>query len=79
MATPNTRMMTRRPTHPGDAARRLSPGLWTYRRRLAEVDGVSCQSVNELLRGRRVLSPELAIRLSRQALGSAVLSPRSRT
>jgi addiction module HigA family antidote len=32
---------------------------------LAEAAGVSRQSVNELLRGRRALSPEMAIRLSR--------------
>jgi len=32
---------------------------------LAEVAGVSRQSVNELLRGRRALSPEMAIRLAR--------------
>jgi addiction module HigA family antidote len=32
---------------------------------LAEAAGVSRQSVNELLRGRRSLSPEMALRLSR--------------
>jgi len=32
---------------------------------LAEAAGVSRQSVNELLRGRRAISPEMALRLSR--------------
>ena len=32
---------------------------------LAEAVGVSRQSVNELLRGRRAVSPEMALRLSR--------------
>ena len=33
--------------------------------RLAEAVGVSRQSINELLRGRRALSPEMALRLGR--------------
>ena len=32
---------------------------------LAEAAGVSRQSVNELLRGRRAVSPEMALRLGR--------------
>jgi addiction module HigA family antidote len=32
---------------------------------LAEALGVSRQSINELLRGRRAVSPEMALRLSR--------------
>lgn len=32
---------------------------------LADAVGVSRQSINELLRGRRALSPEMALRLSR--------------
>ena len=32
---------------------------------LAESAGVSRQSINELLRGRRAVSPEMALRLSR--------------
>ena len=32
---------------------------------LAEAVGVSRQSINELLRGRRAVSPEMALRLSR--------------
>ena len=43
---------------------------WNYPRqmieiRLAEAAGVSRQSVNELLRGRRAVSPEMALRLGR--------------
>jgi addiction module HigA family antidote len=33
--------------------------------RLAEAAGVSRQSINELLRGRRAVSPEMALRLGR--------------
>lgn len=33
--------------------------------RLAEAAGVSRQSINELLRGRRAVSPEMALRLAR--------------
>jgi addiction module HigA family antidote len=33
--------------------------------RLAEALGVSRQSINELLRGRRAVSPEMALRLAR--------------
>jgi len=32
---------------------------------LAEALGVSCQTMNKLLRGRRAVSPEMALRLSR--------------
>lgn len=32
---------------------------------MAEAAGVSSQSINELLRGRRAVSPEMALRLSR--------------
>ncbi|MBA3655832.1 MAG: HigA family addiction module antidote protein [Gemmatimonadaceae bacterium] len=66
MAIPNTRTMTRRPTHPGEMLREdFLPDYGLTVAGLAEVAGVSRQSVNELLRGRRALSPEMAIRLSR--------------
>jgi addiction module HigA family antidote len=38
---------------------------------LAEAAGVSRQSINELLRGRRAVSPEMALRLSRLFQNSA--------
>jgi antitoxin HigA-1 len=58
--------MKRRPTHPGEMLREdflTDYGLSVSA--LAEAIGVSRQSVNELLRERRSLSPEMALRLSR--------------
>lgn len=66
MTIPNTRIMTRRPTHPGEMLREdFLPDYGLTVAGLAEAAGVSRQSVNELLRERRALSPEMAIRLSR--------------
>ena len=66
MAIPNTRAMTRRPTHPGEMLRKdFLPDYGITVAGLAEAAGVSRQSTNELLRGRRALTPEMAIRLSR--------------
>lgn len=66
MTIPNTHMMTRRPTHPGEMLRKdFLPDYGLTVAGLAEAAGVSRQSVNELLRGRRALSLEMAIRLSR--------------
>lgn len=66
MSIPNTRALTRRPTHPGEMLREdFMPDYGLTVASLAEAAGVSRQSVNELLRGRRALSPEMALRLSR--------------
>lgn len=66
MAVSNTRTMTRRPTHPGEMLREdFLPDYGLSVAGLAEAAGVSRQSVNELLRGRRAVSPEMALRLSR--------------
>ena len=66
VAIPNTREMTRRPTHPGEMLREdFLPDYGLSVAALAEAAGVSRQSVNELLRGRRAISPEMALRLSR--------------
>ena len=66
MSIPNTRAMTRRPTHPGAMLREdFLPDYGLSVASLAEAAGVSRQSVNELLRGRRAVSPEMALRLSR--------------
>lgn len=56
----------RRPTHPGEMLREdfLTDYDLTVSG-LAEAIGVSRQSVNELLRERRSVSPEMALRLSR--------------
>lgn len=66
MSLPNTRTMKRRPTHPGEMLREdFLPDFGLTVATLAEAIGVSRQSVNELLRGRRAVSPEMALRLSR--------------
>ena len=66
MSVPNLTRMKRRPTHPGEMLREdflRDYGLTVSR--LAEALGVSRQSINELLRGRRAVSPEMSLRLSR--------------
>lgn len=66
MSIPNTRPMMRRPTHPGAMLREdFMPDFGLTVASLAEAVGVSRQSINELLRGRRAVSPEMALRLSR--------------
>jgi len=66
MSIPNVRALTRRPVHPGEILREdfLADYDLTVSG-LAEAVGVSRQSMNELLRERRALSPEMALRLSR--------------
>lgn len=56
----------RRPTHPGEMLREdfLSDYNLTVSG-LAQAIGVSRQAVNELLRERRAVSPQMALRLSR--------------
>jgi addiction module HigA family antidote len=65
MAIPNTEERTARPTHPGEMLREdfMSDYDLTVAG-LADALGVSRQTVNELLRERRALSPEMALRLS---------------
>jgi len=66
MAITNTENLKRRPTHPGEILREdFIPDYDLTVSGLAEALGVSHQSVNELLRERRALSPEMALRLSR--------------
>jgi antitoxin HigA-1 len=66
MAVQNTRTMARRPTHPGEMLREdFLPDFGLTVAGLAEAAGVSRQSVNELVRGWRAVSPEMALRLSR--------------
>ena len=65
MAIENTGIR-RRPTHPGEMLREdFLPDYELTVSGLAEAIGVSRQSVNELLRERRAISPEMALRLSR--------------
>lgn len=55
-----------RPTHPGEMLREdFVPDYGLTTARLAEALGVSRQTVNELLRERRAVSPEMALRLGR--------------
>jgi addiction module HigA family antidote len=66
MTIPNTLGMKRKPTHPGEMLREdFLPDYELTVTRLAESLGVSRQSVNELLRERRAVSPEMALRLGR--------------
>ena len=66
MSIPNTRPLARRPIHPGEILREdFLPDYGLTVRGLATALGVSRQSVNELLRERRAVSPEMAIRLGR--------------
>ena len=58
--------MTRRPTHPGAMLREdFIPDYGLTVAGLAAAICVSRQSVNELLRERRALSPDMALRLAR--------------
>ena len=66
MSVPNTAGIKRRPTHPGEMLREdFLPDYGLTTSELAEAVGVSRQSINELLRERRAVSPEMALRLAR--------------
>lgn len=66
MSISNTHPRKRRPTHPGEMLREdFMPDYGLTVASLAESAGVSRQSINELLRERRALSPEMALRLAR--------------
>jgi len=66
MSIPNTTGMKRKPTHPGEMLREdFLPDYSLTVSGLAEAIGVSRQSINELLRERRSVSPEMALRLAR--------------
>lgn len=66
MSIPNTISMKRKPTHPGEMLREdFLPDYGLTTSSLAKAIGVSRQSINELLRERRRVSPEMALRLAR--------------
>ncbi|MCI2430617.1 HigA family addiction module antitoxin [Candidatus Acetothermia bacterium] len=66
MSILNTRKKEVRPIHPGEMLREdFLPDYGLTVSGLAEALGVSRQTVNELLRERRSVSPEMALRLSR--------------
>ena len=66
MSIPNSRRPKRPPIHPGELLREdFLPDYGLTVSGLASAIGVSRQTVNELLRERRAVSPEMALRLSR--------------
>ena len=66
MSVPNTRPLERRSIHPGEMLRvEFLAAYGPSVKALAEAAGVSRQSMNELLRERRALSPEMALRLAK--------------
>ena len=66
MTIPNKRRLKRRPIHPGEILREeFLPDYGLTTSALARALGVSRQTVNELLRERRAVSPGMALRLSR--------------
>lgn len=59
-------IIARKPTHPGEVLREeFMPDLDLSVTQLAERLGVSRQSVNELVREKRAVSPDMALRLGR--------------
>jgi antitoxin HigA-1 len=66
MSIPNKGNRKVRPTHPGEMLREdFLPDYGLTITGLADALGVSRQTVNELLRERRAVSPEMALRVSR--------------
>jgi antitoxin HigA-1 len=66
MSIPNRGSIDRPPIHPGEILREeFLPDYGLSATALAEAVGVSRQSINELLRERRAVSPEMALRLGR--------------
>jgi antitoxin HigA-1 len=66
MSIPNTRDRQVRPTHPGEMLREdFMPDYGFSVSGISKALGVSRQTFNELLRERRGVSPEMALRLAR--------------
>lgn len=66
MTYPNNQRRSIPPTHPGELLREdFLPDYDLTATGLAEALGVSRQSINELLRERRAVSPVMALRLAR--------------
>lgn len=66
MSIPNTGKRDVRPIHPGEMLREdFLPDYGLTVSGLAAALGVSRQTINELLRERRAVSPKMALRLSR--------------
>lgn len=66
MAIPSTKKREIAPTHPGEVLREdFMPDYGLTTASLADAVGVSRQTINEILRERRSISPLMALRLSR--------------
>ena len=66
MAIPNTNERAIPPTHPGEMLREdFMPDYDLTAASMAAALGVSRQTINELLRERRAVTPVMALRLSR--------------
>lgn len=66
MAIPNSKVRNVKPTHPGEMLREdFMPDYGLTAASLAEALGVSRQTINEILRERRAISPAMALMLSR--------------
>jgi antitoxin HigA-1 len=66
MAIANADVRTMRPTHPGEMLREdFMPDYGLTAASLAEALGVSRQTINEIVRERRAISPAMALMLSR--------------
>ena len=66
MSIPNKRERKILPTHPGEMLREdFMPDYGLTTAALADALGVSRQTINEILRERRAVSPAMALRLSR--------------
>ena len=66
MSVRNGKARNLRPTHPGEMLREdFLPDYGLTVSNFAAALGVSRQTVNELLRERRAISPEMALRLAR--------------
>ena len=66
MAIPNTKKREIPPTHPGEMIREdFMPDFNLNATSMAAAIGVSRQTINELLRERRAITPVMALRLSR--------------
>ena len=66
MSIRNTGQRKIRPTHPGDMLQEdFLPDYGLSVSSLAEAAAVSRQTINELIRGRRAVSPGMALRLAR--------------
>lgn len=66
MSIPNTAQREIPPTHPGEVIREdFMPNYGLTTATLADALGVSRQTINEILRERRSITPVMALRLSR--------------